>query len=174
MRTLLLMLSLLTVPCGSIAHSEVLDSADNGFSLKHKVTIKTTPEKVYETIIKPSLWWNSSHRWSGKSENLSIETTPGGLFLEKLPSGGFVRHMEVIYADPGKMLRMHGALGPLQQTACHGTLTFTLTPEKDATIVEVTYTVSGYVSGGLKTWSAPVNQVIVEQVDRLKKAVEAP
>ena len=93
MRISLLTLSLLLASHCSTAYGEVLDSADNGFSLKHKVTIKATPEEVYETIIKPSLWWNSSHTWSGKSENLSIETTPGGLFLEKLPSGGFVRHI---------------------------------------------------------------------------------
>ena len=173
MRISLLTLSLLLASHCSTAFGEVLDSADNGFSLKHKVTIKATPEEVYETIIKPSRWWNSSHTWSGKSENLSIETTPGGLFLEKLPSGGFVRHMEVVYADPGKLLRLHGALGPLQQTACHGAMTFTLKAEEDETVVEVTYNVSGYVAGGLKSWSAPVDQVIVEQVDRLKKAVEA-
>lgn len=173
MRAFLFTLSLLVAGRSSIAYCEVLDSAENGFSLKHKVTINATPEKVYETIIKPSHWWNPSHTWSGKSENLSIETIPGGLFLEKLPSGGFVRHMEVVYADPGKLLRMHGALGPLQQMACHGSMTFTLTTEKDSTIVEVTYNVSGYVSGGLKTWSVPVDQVIVEQVDRLRKAVEA-
>ena len=173
MRTFLVMMTLLLASHCSIAYGEVLDSADNGFSLKHKVTIKATPEQVYEMIIKPSLWWNSSHTWSGKSENLSIDPTPGGLFLEKMPNGGFVRHMEVVYADPGKLLRLHGALGPLQQTACHGAMTFTLTAEKDETVVEVTYNVSGYVSGGLKSWSAPVNQVIVEQVDRLKQAVEA-
>jgi uncharacterized protein YndB with AHSA1/START domain len=131
MRISLLTLSLLLASHCSTAYGEVIDSADNGFSLKHKVTIKATPEKVYETITKPSLWWNPSHTWSGKSENLSIETTPGGLFVEKLPSGGFVRHMEVVYADPGKLLRLHGALGPLQQTACHGAMTFTLTTEKE-------------------------------------------
>lgn len=173
MRTLVLALSLFTASCCRLASGEVVDSADNGFSLKHKVTINATPEKVYDTITKPSLWWNPSHTWSGQSENLTIETTPGGLFLEKLPSGGFVRHMEVVYAEPGKLLRLLGALGPLQQMACQGSMTLKLSAEKDTTIVEVTYNVSGYVSGGLKTWSAPVNQVIVEQVDRLKKAVEA-
>jgi hypothetical protein len=36
---------------------------------------------------------------------------------------GGVRHMQVVYVDPGKTLRMIGGLGPLQSMAATGSMT---------------------------------------------------
>jgi hypothetical protein len=54
------------------------------------------------------------HTFSGDAHNLSIDDKATGCFCEKLASGGGVRHMEVVCADPGKKLVLSGALGPLQ------------------------------------------------------------
>ncbi|MBF8295515.1 MAG: hypothetical protein HW389_2060 [Bacteroidetes bacterium] len=37
--------------------------------------------------------------FTGKASNLSIDERLGGYFSEKLPSGGFVENMRVVYAD---------------------------------------------------------------------------
>jgi hypothetical protein len=58
-----------------------------------------------------------SHTFSGNAHNLSIEEKAMGCFCEKLPDGGGVSHMEVVYFAPGKTLRLSGALGPLNTWA---------------------------------------------------------
>ena len=69
---------------------------------------------MYNSIVDDvGLWWDSSHTFSGNAENLSIDDKAGGCFCENLENGGSVRHLEVVFVDPGKTLRMIGGLGPL-------------------------------------------------------------
>ena len=95
-----------------------------------------------------------------------------GCFCEKLPNGGSVRHMEVILVQPGKTLRMSGAMGPLQELAVSAVATFSLSPEADGTKLEFTYTIGGYAPQGLKGLAPIVDNVLTEQISRLKNYVE--
>lgn len=156
----------------SVLQAEVKDSSEIGFSSSVSVTIESDPTTVFATLVNPSKWWNSSHTWSGDAKNLSIEAVPGGMFLEKLPNGGFCRHMEVVYADPGSRLRMQGGLGPLQEQAIHGSMTVRLRKDGESTVVDVTYNVVGFVPGGVKKWATPVDGVLTEQFTRLKQSIE--
>ena len=74
-----------------------------------------------------------------------------GCFCEKLARGS-VRHMEVVYFDPGKRLRLTGALGPLQSMAATGNLGIDLSPAPEGTQPEATYAVVGYLPTGINTW----------------------
>ena len=58
---------------------------------------------------------------------------------------GVVEHMRVIQLAPGRMLRMSGALGPMQAEAVQGTMTVTLTPLAEGTTIKLVYVVSGYM-----------------------------
>jgi hypothetical protein len=79
----------------------------------------------------------------------------------------------VAYADGETQLRMFGGIGPLQLTGAAGHLGVRLKPVGGATEVTMTYDVGGYAKGGLaETFAAPVDQVLGQQVARLKKAVE--
>jgi hypothetical protein len=80
--------------------------------------------------------------------------------------------LTVVYADPGKMLRLSGGLGPLQDFAVDGTMTWRFVEVADGTTVELTYRVGGYVTGGIGNLAAPVNTVLTEQMARLKQFVE--
>jgi hypothetical protein len=117
-------------------------------------------------------WWNSMHTFSGGAHNLSIEDKAMGCFCEKLPGGGSVRHMVVVYADPGKKLVLSGALGPLQSIAATGSMTIQLAPAGGATKLTVGYAVTGYLAAGMNTWAAPVDSVLTEQFTRLKSLIE--
>jgi uncharacterized protein YndB with AHSA1/START domain len=117
-------------------------------------------------------WWNSMHTFSGDAHNLSIDGKAAGCFCEKLPGGGSVRHMEVVYADPGKKLVFSGALGPLQSIAATGSMTMQLSPAGEGTKLTVVYTVTGYLPAGMNTWAAPVDSVLTEQFTRLKSLIE--
>ncbi len=69
------------------------------------------PIAVYNSIFRIGRWWSDGHTYSGKAANMTLKKEPGGCFCEALPSGGFVRHGSLEYADPGKVVRLSGAWG---------------------------------------------------------------
>jgi hypothetical protein len=83
-----------------------------------------------------------------------------------------VRHMTIVYASPGKLLRLSGGLGPLQEIAVAGSMTWTLSAEGSSTKVDLTYRVGGYYEGGLATLAPIVDGVLREQLERMKRFVE--
>jgi hypothetical protein len=141
--------------------------------VKITLQIKAAPEDVYRRLIhNVGDWWNSEHTFSGNAHNLSIEEKPMGCFCEKLPNGGGVRHMEVVFLAPGKAVVLAGGLGPLQSIAATGSMKIQLSPAEGGARLDVTYTVAGYVPAGMNTWAAPVDTVLTEQFTRLKNYVE--
>jgi len=106
-------LLLLLAPGSAMA--AVADSSAAGFTVKQTYTIKASPGDVYGGLVHHiGEWWNPEHTYSHDGRNLSIEEKPMGCFCEKLPNNGWVRHMEVVFLAPAKMLVMSGGLGPLQ------------------------------------------------------------
>jgi hypothetical protein len=161
---------LVLAPC---AMPEVVDSSGAGFTVKTTLNIQANPDAVYRSLIHNiGDWWSSEHSFSGNSHNLSIEEKAGGCFCEKLPNGGGVRHMEVVFLAPGKTVRLVGALGPLQSIAATGSMTLQLSAVDGSTKLEVTYAVTGYVPAGMNTWAAPVDSVLTEQFTRFENYVE--
>lgn len=171
MRTVFLLAIGLLV--ASPSASDVVESVPAGFTVRVSVPIAASPDRTYRAVTDAiGAWWDKAHTFSGDARNLSLTAAPGGCFCEKLPGGGGVRHMTVVYADPGKLLRLSGGLGPLQDFAVVGTMTWKFTAAGDGTTVELTYRVGGYVTGGVANLAAPVNTVLTEQVARLKQFVE--
>jgi uncharacterized protein YndB with AHSA1/START domain len=156
----------------STARAEVADSAAGGFTVKQTVTVAAPAAKAWAAVIEPRSWWDKSHTWSGDAANLSLAPTPGGCFCEKLPGGGGVHHMTVVYADPNKLLRLTGGLGPLQDLPIAAVMTFKLTEAQGKTTLELTYKVGGYAPTGLAALAKPVDGVLAEQLARWKRRVE--
>jgi uncharacterized protein YndB with AHSA1/START domain len=157
-----------------LAHAKVMDSGAGGFTIQTIVRIKAAPEDVYRKLVgNVGDWWNPAHTFSQDAHNLRIEDRPGGCFCEKLPNNGFVRHLEVILAMPGKRLVMSGAFGPLQHLAATGSMLIQFKPEAGGTELEVTYRVTGYLPPpGMEAWSLPVDMTLGEQFTRFKSYVE--
>ena len=151
----------------------VVDQSPAGFTSRNEYMCTASPEKVWDALTNDiSRWWNPAHTWSGDADNLFLTGAAGEEFGEKLPDGGSVTHMEVIYADPGKLLRLRGSLGPLQAMAVVGVLSIELAPEGETTKLTVTYAVGGYGgAGGIEEMAGPVNGVIAEQFARLRDYV---
>jgi hypothetical protein len=167
-----LLLAALLALAAKPSAAEVVDSASNGFTVKTILQIQAAPDAVYHSLIQVGTWWNPAHTFSGDAKNLSIEEKPGGCFCEKLPNGGGVRHMEVVFFAPGKTLVLSGGLGPLQSIGASGSMSIQLTPAEGGTKLQVTYAVAGYLAAGLNTFAAPVDSVLAEQFGRLKNLVE--
>jgi uncharacterized protein YndB with AHSA1/START domain len=154
-------------------NAEVIESADGGFLVRNEAVVMAPAERVFNTLTERiGMWWESSHTFSGDARNLSIEPRAGGCFCERLSNGGSVRHLSVIYVDPGKELRLEGALGPLQQAPVTGVMIWRLTESGSGTRVALSYAVGGYRPGGVRPLAMPVDGVLHDQLARLKRFVE--
>ncbi|HEV3063401.1 MAG TPA: hypothetical protein VGY48_34480 [Vicinamibacterales bacterium] len=80
--------------------------------------------------------------------------------------------MTVVYASPGKLLRLTGAIGPLQEAALTGTMTWSLLEAGGGTTVELSYAVGGFRPGGFRDIPTAVDGVLRGQVARLKALIE--
>ena len=145
----------------------------NGFLVKFEVNVNAPPAKVYDALVgQIGSWWDSEHTYSGDAKNLSIDARPGGCFCEKLPNGGGIEHARVIYVAPREVLRLSGALGPLQASGVAGTLTWKLTSGTDNTRIQLSYSVGGFIDGGFEKIAPAVESVLRGQLDRLKQFAE--
>lgn len=149
------------------AHAEVTTS-DTGFMVIDEVRIPAQPAEVWAALIEPSRYWNPEHGYSGEAENYSLEPRAGGCFCEALPEGGSVEHMRVVLVQPERMLRLSGALGPLQSQGLAGALTWEIDAIGEGTRLRLTYVVGGYMPAFADVDIATaVNGVLREQMDRL-------
>ena len=169
----LLAIALATVTLGAPARAEVVESSPIGFGVRNAAVINAAPAVVYAALTEAiGSWWDPAHTFSHDARNLSLESKPGGCFCERLPDGGGVEHMSVVYASPGKLLRLTGAMGPLQEAALAGAMTWTLSQAGEATRVELSYAVGGFRVGGFRDLSAVLDGVMRGQLLRLKAYVE--
>jgi len=154
--------------------AEVVAAERNGFITRATVSIGAEPEQVFTRFAEIGRWWNDAHTWSGKATNMSIALAPDGCWCEKLPNGGFIEHGRLIYLDRSKVLRFRAALGPLHEAAALGTMTVTFEPEQGGkTKLTLTYAAMLFQPGQGAAPLAPlVDQVMKEQVDRLKASFE--
>lgn len=158
----------------SPAFAEVKFASETGFNIIHIATVDATPEEIWKRLLAPKDYWNKAHSWSGSSAGFYIDAQANGCFCElfqepdangKLKTVGSVEHMRVIFAQPGKVLRMQGALGPLQSEAVIGTLTVAIDSNKNGvgTKVSFSYVVGGYMRYKVSEIAPAVDKVLGEQ-----------
>lgn len=165
MRTAALIATLLTTP----ALADVKSSSDAGLEVSHTVTVAASPAEAYAALGRIGEWWSSAHTYSGDARNMSLPLRVGGCFCEKLPkSGGEVEHGRVTFAQPGEMLRLSAALGPIHQEAAMGTLTWMIKAEGSGARITQSYIVGGYVRGGAWRYAPPIDGVMTEALNRLQ------
>jgi len=155
------------------ANAAVVETGASGFLSTHEVTVSASPADAYKALVaEVGRWWNPVHTYSGDAANLSIDARPGGCFCERLPNGGGVQHLSVAYTSPGQVLRLTGALGPLQDSGVAGSMTWKFTPGPVATRIELSYSVGGYLHGGFEKMAPAVDFVVGEQLNRLRTFIE--
>ena len=161
-------LALIALACASPAAAEVVQSSDTGFTVSQKLTVAAPPAKVWAALIQPKLWWEGTHTYSGDADNLSLDLRPGGCWCEKIATGG-VEHMRVVNVAAPALLRMTGALGPLQAMPVTAVMTVTLKAAGTGTEMTLSYAVGG---AGLAPLAPAVDDVLALQWARLKTAAE--
>jgi len=151
----------------------VKESADDRIAIESVVMAERAPDDVYRLLVKPSRWWDGAHTYSGAASNLRLDARAGGCFCEKNGRGS-IEHGRVIYADPGKLLRLDAALGPLQDMAVTGVLTFKLEPDGGGTRITMTYRVAGALAMKGAQLAPAIDKVMTGQLNRLAAVAAAP
>ena len=155
------------------AIGDVTASAANGFELEHEVVVNAPREVVWQAAVgNVGSWWSSDHTISGDAANLRIEARPLGCFCESVSAQGSVVHLTVSFVNPGGLLRMTGALGPLGLMGVSGNMFWEFFDEGDGTRIKFSYAVGGYHPDGLDKLAPAVDYVIGEALGRLAAWVE--
>lgn len=175
-------LAALAIPSAPLG-AEVVTQSEAGFVVKLTADTSAQPADTWAALIVPAKWWSSDHTWSHDAANLYLDAQATGCFCEKLPKPadapagqrmGSVEHMHVIFADPQRgILRMSGALGPLQGEALSGTLTVTLTKTDAGTHIEFEYVVGGYMRMKGEEIAPAVDGMLSQQLASLAKVLDA-
>jgi hypothetical protein len=174
------LIALAAIAAASSVRAEVKNQNDLGFVSGHSTEVLAKPADVWKRLLAPKDWWSPAHSWSGKVDGFYIDAQAGGCFCEliqdkgadgKAVQRGSVEHMRVIFVDKEKVLRMQGALGPLQSEAVLGTLTVAMEPLKAGTGTKLSfnYTVGGYTRFPMAKMATAVDAVIAEQFANLIK-----
>ena len=153
------------------ARAEITQSGPSGFSSDHAEAVDASPEAVWKAILALPTWWSDAHTYSGKASNLTLEPRAGGCWCEAW-DGGSVQHARVVLVLPGRVLRLHGGLGPLQDLPVEGVLNIAVGVREGRTRLRMLYRVAGAPDLGLEKLAAPVDGVMGAQFRRLKALVE--
>lgn len=142
------------------ANAAVLDASPSGFTLENHADVPVAPEAAWQALVENvGQWWPDDHTWWGDSARLSIEPRAGGCFCE-IHGDQQARHLEVVFVDPGRTLRLEGGLGPLQGMGLHGVLEFRLAPiEGGGTRITLWYRAGGYTPDDLSAFAPVVDRV---------------
>jgi uncharacterized protein YndB with AHSA1/START domain len=158
-----------------VANAKVIDQSDAGFTAAHTAQVAATPTDVWKMLRTPDKWWSKDHSWSGDAANFWLDSQAGGCFCEKLPDSGSgvgsVQHARVLFSKPGQMLRLSGALGPLQGEAMTGTLTIQIKETPTGSALRFDYVVGGYMRFKVADIAPAVDKVIGEQLAGLAAAL---
>jgi len=165
----------------SLAQADTSGVSGSGFTSSYRAEIKVAPAQAWAAIVQLPRWWNAAHTYSGNAGNLSLDAQAGGCFCERWRDAAganhSVQHAQVVMVQAGRVLRLSGGLGPLQDLAIVGTLTIVTATgtgaEAGQHFLRMTYRVAGGADAGLDKLAAAVDEVIGDQFKRLKALIEA-
>jgi uncharacterized protein YndB with AHSA1/START domain len=167
-RTALVFLALMLGSGPSTA--ELVQVDESGFLVQHRYEIPAEPGLSWAALTHPERWWPEDHTWSGKRANLNLAAEAGGCFCERW-DGGSAEHARVIMVRDGMLLRLRGALGPLQEMAVTGVLTIALEATEGGTLAQVSYRVSGDGAHRLAAIAPAVDRVVGLQFSNFAQSV---
>lgn len=174
-RLLALSLAFRVAPAaGPPARAEVLDATPAGFTLQNTVRVPVDPQTAWGALVdEVGDWWPRDHTWWGEQSELTLDPRAGGCFCERHGEQQAM-HMQVVFVDPGKLLRLTGGLGPLQGMGLDGVLELRLeAAEAGGTTITMFYRAGGYTPDDLASFAPIVDQVQALQLAGLADHLRA-
>jgi uncharacterized protein YndB with AHSA1/START domain len=143
----------------SFAPAEVRQASADGALVEHRYQLAAAPDRAWDALVHPELWWPAEHTWSGNPANLRLAAQAGGCYCEYWGDNS-VEHGRVVMSEPGRRLRIRGAFGPLQDMAVTAVLEVSLSANDGGTEAVVTYRLSGDASQRLDAIAPAVDRAI--------------
>jgi uncharacterized protein YndB with AHSA1/START domain len=151
----------------SPAQAEVKDASPSGFTIENSVEVPVDAVTTWRVLVSDvDSWWPKDHTWWGKASKLTIDPRAGGCFCE-IAQGRQAQHMQVVFADPPRLLRMSGGLGPLQGMGLSGVLEWRLSAIDGGTRIVLWYRAGGYAPDDLSKLAPAVDSVQALQLGGL-------
>jgi hypothetical protein len=173
MKAFVLIVGLAVAGLALPASAEVKDSGAGGFTLENSQLVPVDADTAWTAMVDDvGKWWPADHTWWGDASKLSIRARAGGCFCE-INGRRQARHMQVVWVEPGKALRMVGGLGPLQGMGLDGALEFRLAAEGEGTRITWWYRVGGYSPDDLSKFAPVVDGVMASQLASLAEHLRA-
>ena len=156
------------------AAAEVVSADPHGFEVRHTANLVVPQPSAFAAIGDVKKWWSKDHTYSGDAANLSLDMRPGGCFCERFDGGG-IEHLRVTYLQPGERITLTGALGPLLFQAVSGVLDIQVERIAGGSRITMNYRAAGFAKGNGAALAPAVDQVLGEQMKRLRAyAAAAP
>lgn len=152
------------------APAAVVQSRPDGFLIEIDADLAAPPARAYAALAEVGRWWSPAHTWSGDAGNLTLSLDAGACFCERWQSGS-VEHARVLFAKRDELLRLGGALGPLQSMAVTGVVSFAFEPKEKGTTLHVSHRVSGDPAHSLDQIAPFADQMLVETIGRFVRYV---
>lgn len=165
MRAWLLALSMMAAP----AAAEVVSADAHSFEIRHRIDTVVPVDRLYAAFGDIGGWWAKEHSYSRDPANLTLTLRPGGCFCERLDKGGGIEHLRVTMVRPGEQIVLTGALGPLLYDAVGGVMNVEFGKLGGGSRLTLTYRTSGFASGKGVEMASAVDQVLGQQVKRLRQ-----
>lgn len=158
--------ALLLAGLAPVAQAAVKDQAASGFTVENSEWVPAKPEAAWDALLAVGRWWPKDHTWWGDASRLRIEARAGGCFCE-IDGARQAQHMTVVFAEPRKLLRLTGGLGPLQGMGLSGAMEWRLAEENGGTRITLWYRAGGYTPDDLRTLAPIVDRVQGQQLGGL-------
>jgi uncharacterized protein YndB with AHSA1/START domain len=154
------------------ALAEVASSSPSAFVIQAEAEVAAPPDRAWRALGQMGRWWNDEHTYSGDGSRMQVDLRAGGCWCERWGNGQSVQHGRVLLImehDGVRTLRFDAPLGPLQELAVSGVLTFTVAPHANGAKITMTYRVSGDAALNLDQTAPLVDMVLLEQFGRLSR-----
>jgi uncharacterized protein YndB with AHSA1/START domain len=166
-RACIALVSMSTAMLALPVHAEVKDASASGFTIENSAVVPVDASTAWQALVgSVDSWWPKDHTWWGRASRLSIDARAGGCFCEVIGDRQ-AQHMQVVFADPQRLLRMIGGLGPLQGMGLSGALEWRLTAVDGGTRITLWYRAGGYAPDDLGKLAHAVDSVQALQLGGL-------
>lgn len=124
------------------AAAEIVSRSADAFTLRYAADAEIAPEGIPGALRDLPRWWDGEHTYSGDSDNLSLDLSPGGCWCEKLADGSDFDHGRTVAVEAGRIL-FDAPFGPLRGKATRADLAVTWPAAQRGWTPTWTFTVEG-------------------------------
>ena len=147
--------------------AEVKDATSTGFTVENSAVVPADATVAWQALVNHvDAWWPKDHTWWGEASTLTIDAHAGGCFCERGKKAE-AQHLQVVFVDPPKLLRMLGGLGPLQGMGLSGVLEWRMAAVEGGTKITLWYRAGGYSPDDIGKFATAVDRVQALQLGAL-------